>query len=99
MGQITKPPILDETGQRIALAMESIAAGKTKSFEGCTTEFNQDGSITITYEDRIHVIVFNQNGSITETMSDLSGTVYETKTTVFNQDGSITETVTYPSST
>lgn len=64
-------------------------------FEGSTTVFNNDGSITTTYSDRIKDIVFNPNGSITETLKDVdTQTVYSTKVTTFNNDGSITETVT-----
>lgn len=62
--------------------------------ENCTTEFNQDGSITQTYSDRIKNTVFNSDGSITETLTNLSSVAYARKTTVFNADGSITETVT-----
>lgn len=63
-------------------------------FENSDIEFNQDGSITTTYDDRVKTTEFNQDGSITETLEDLSGNVYATKTIEFNQDGSITETVT-----
>jgi hypothetical protein len=66
---------------------------ETEVGENCTTEFNQDGSITQTYSDRIKTTVFESDGSITETLKNLSSVAYATKTTVFNADGSITETV------
>lgn len=63
-------------------------------FESGTTVFNQDGSITTTYSDRVKHTVFNANGSITETLTKTGAlTPYMTKNTVFNTDGSITETV------
>ena len=62
------------------------------NFEGCTTEFNNDGSITETYSDRIKTTEFNNDGSITETITK-NGVVIAIKTTTFNQDGSITEEV------
>ena len=61
-------------------------------FQNATTEFNNDGSITETYGDRVKTTVFNQDGSITETLKK-SNVVYATKNTVFNNDGSITETI------
>lgn len=62
------------------------------NLEGCTTEFNNDGSITETYSDRIKTTEFNNDGSITETITK-NGVVIAIKTTTFNQDGSITEEV------
>lgn len=69
---------------------------KVRGFEGATTTFNQDGSITTTYSDRKIVTVFNNDGTITDTLKDLNDTALLIKTTTFNQDGSISEVVTTP---
>lgn len=66
----------------------------TQLGESCTTVFNDDGSITETYSDRIKRTVFRADGSIYEVLSTTGGTNYATKTTIFNSDGSITETIT-----
>lgn len=79
--------------EREAIGDEITALSLGESgFEGATTTFNSDGSITTTYADRTLDTVFNANGSITETLSK-SGSVYKTKTITFNNDGSITESV------
>lgn len=63
-------------------------------FEGKTTTFNDDGSITATYANCKIVTIFNDDGSITDNLTDLEDVILLTKTTVFNDDGSITETIT-----
>jgi hypothetical protein len=59
--------------------------------QSSTTVFNDDGSITETFEDHTVTTAFNDDGSITETRVYTDKTT--TITTVFNDDGSITTTV------
>ena len=62
-----------------------------QGFEGSTTTFNADGSITETNGsgDRLTTI-FNANGSITERFTNANG-LSIAKTTTFNNDGTIRE--------
>lgn len=69
-------------------------AVRRKGYEGKTTVFNADGSITETDEDgNVNTTTFNSDGSITETLHNHNNMLVATKTTEFNDDGSITETV------
>lgn len=69
-------------------------AVRRKGYEGKTTVFNADGSITETDEDgNVNTTTFNSDGSITETLHNHNNMLVATKTTEFNADGSITETV------
>lgn len=68
---------------------------KRKGFEGVTTVFNADGSISSTDEEsRVATTVFNADGSIVTTLKDANDLTIATSTTVFNADGSITTTAT-----
>lgn len=59
-----------------------------------TTTFNNDGSITTSYDDgRSEKTVFNSDGSITTT-SYYEGVASKTEKTIFNDDGSITTNIT-----
>lgn len=61
-----------------------------QGFGGVETVFNQDGSISETFQDgSTKKTVFNADGSISETFT--AGTQVMIKTTRFNDDGSITE--------
>lgn len=87
-------PVIEDLNSSISNMDTRIDNAETKAdgFEGSTTTFNSNGSITETFSDRVVTTVFNSNGSITETMSK-NGSVVSTKTTTFNNDGSITVTV------
>lgn len=66
-----------------------------QSFQGLTTVFNSDGSITETNSDGdTKVTVFNADGSITETFTGAESGVQIQKVTTFNSDGSISEALT-----
>lgn len=61
-----------------------------QGFGNVETVFNQDGSISETFQDgSTKKTVFNADGSISETFT--AGTQVMIKTTSFNDDGSITE--------
>lgn len=63
--------------------------------EDSTTVFNDDGSITQTYADKVKTTTFNDDGSITELVRHrVYNTTIFRKTTTFNADGSITENIT-----
>jgi len=63
--------------------------------EDSTTIFNDDGSITQTYANKVKTTTFNADGSITELVRHrVYNTTIFRKTTVFNDDGSITENIT-----
>lgn len=73
----------------------AFAEKQMDGFENCETVFNEDGSITQTFVNRIKETVFDEDHSVTtETLKKLDGTVYSIKTTTFNEDGSISESVT-----
>ena len=95
--------IFDTWFQHMKDQLDSDAAGhlqleidalspKIDGFEDCMTVFNQDGSITSTYSDRIKHTVFNADGSITETLANpTTQIVYSTKKTTFLANGNIKE--------
>lgn len=63
----------------------------SNDYEGSTTVFNADGSITVTKASgNVETTVFNANGTITKTLKDSNNVTIATATTVFNADGSIT---------
>ena len=63
--------------------------------EDSTTVFNDDGSITQTYANKVKTTTFNDDGSITELVRHrVYNTTIFRKTTTFNADGSITENIT-----
>ena len=62
------------------------------TLEDKTTTFNEDGSITETYSDRVMTTTFNEDGSITKVCTQNNGTTI-TQTTIFNEDGSISEVI------
>lgn len=65
----------------------------SSGYEGSTTVFNADGSISETKEDgNVETTVFNADGSITQTLKDSNNVTIATATTEFNADGSITVT-------
>lgn len=68
---------------------------KVNGYESSVTEFNADGSISVTKESGdVETTVFNSDGSITKTLKDSNEVTIATATTVFNSDGSITVTAT-----
>lgn len=63
-----------------------------QGFGNVETVFNQDGSISETFQDgSTKKTVFNQDGSIAETF--MAGAQVMIKTTSFNEDGSISEVI------
>lgn len=63
-----------------------------QGMEPSTTEFNEDGSITETFQTGVLTTTFNEDGSITEVFVG-GGGLSIAKTTSFNEDGSISESI------
>lgn len=63
-----------------------------QGMEACDTVFNEDGSITETYDTGILITTFPESGDVIETFTATEGQRI-TKTTSFNKDGSISEVI------
>lgn len=82
---------IDKTTTQSGTPINRVNLMAMQGFDGKTTKFNADGTITETNsKGEVLTTKFNTDGSITQTFV---GTKTITKKTIFNSNGTITDTI------